>query len=788
MRVTLIYITVAFLLLPFFIVAQPKTVISGLVKDKSTGEPLIGANITFEKGLGTTTDAYGFYSLETTYSDIKLTVSYVGYKPFVKLIKLNGNLRYDILLEPGVEISEITVSARKRIEERLEAGMTELPVEQVKIMPMLGEPDVLKAMQLLPGVQGGSDGRSGLYVRGGSPDQNLFMLDGTPLYYVSHLGGFVSVFPPEVLKNIKLYKGGFPARFGGRLSSVVDLRMKEGNKKEFHGSWGIGLISGDFTLEGPIKTDKTSFIISARRMWIDLLLRPATKIGLKHASMGYNFYDFFGKISHEVDSRNRLYFSVYGGDDRLGFSYRVNEDKIRGNGKYVWGNVLSTLRWNHIYNAKINSDFTLFYTRYRYKNRLFYKSESIKGENLYATNVNDFGLKADYNWYLAKDYSLRFGGGMSGNWFRPGQISYKNELAEQNVDTIIGNLNRTKALNAYVYVENEVSPVKWWKMNIGTRLVNFNVGGKNYLSVEPRLMSNFNFGKAGAIQLGYSKIMQPVHMLTYSGATFPTDIWLPSTPGVPPGLSTQYSAGYTKSFKNGEYELRIEVYKKDMKQLIEVKGGVPLVNTQLWENNVERNGTGYSKGIELFFQKTSGPNTGWISYTLSKAERQFENIDNGRPYAFKYDRRHDFSIVYNRKIKENIDFSATWIYGSGYPTTLQNGVYNNIKPVYGGVDLSKEEYFDIGLGEAYLYPGKNWLRMRDYHRLDLGFNFRKNKTGKKGQKLERIWTVGVYNAYNRQNAVFYYYEHENGDYRKPIKLFQQSGFPVIPSVKYSVKF
>lgn len=782
------------LLLSLFVLlvyAQEKITISGLVKDKTTGEPLIGANIVAgQTGYGTTSDAYGFYSFEITGRPVVfLKASYVGYKLFQKIIDLKGNVRLDILLDPGIEINEVKVSAQKPIEERMELGMVELPVAEVKNMPMFGEPDVLKAMQLLPGVQGGSDGRSGLYVRGGSPDQNLFMLDGTPLYYVNHLGGFVSVFNPDILKNIKLYKGGFPARFGGRLSSVVDLRMKEGNKKALHGSYGIGLISGDFTLEGPIKTDKTSFIVSLRRVWIDFLLRPITKVAFKHASMGYNFYDFYGKISHEIDPANRLYFSLYGGDDRLGFFFNMPKEKTRSNARYIWGNVLSTLRWNRIFSPKLNSDITLFYTRYRYKNNLFYKTDNAKGSNLYATGVHDLGLKADFNYYVSQNYKFRFGGGISNNWFIPGQISYNSSVSEQKIDTIIGGQNGTRAFNTFFYLENEFSPVRWWTINAGVRVVNFGVDRKNYLSFEPRILSNFSLGKHGAIKLGYTKMMQPVHMLTYSGSAFPTDIWLPSTGRLSPAFSTQYSVGYFKTLGEGQYELSLELYKKHMTQLLTVKGGVPLVNTRSWEQNVEMNGLGNSKGIELMLQKKQGQTTGWVSYTLSKADRQFANIDNGKPYPFKYDRRHDLSIVVNRKLSKHVDFSATWIYGSGYPTTLQNGLYQVIVPGSGDLKSPDSDLFQVNnYAEAYIYPGKNWLRMRDYHRLDLGFNFRKEKKGKRGLPLVRTWTIGVYNAYNRQNAVFYYYDHKNFDSNNPIVLYQQSGFPIIPTAKYSVKF
>ncbi|WP_346859433.1 TonB-dependent receptor [uncultured Draconibacterium sp.] len=776
-----------FLFFSLFSFAQERVTLSGLVKDKTTGEPLIGANIILlGSNNGISSDSYGFYSLEAKKTSTLLKASFIGYKPFEEEIDLKTSLHFDILLEPGIELEEVQVSALKKIEDRLELGAVEIPVKQIKNMPMFGEPDVLKTMQLLPGVQAGSEGRSGLYVRGGSPDQNLFMLDGTSLYYVNHLGGFVSVFHPDILKNVKLYKGGYPARFGGRLSSVVDLRMKEGNKKELHGSYGIGLISGDITLEGPIKTDKTSFIVSARRVWLDILSRPITRVAFQGATLGYNFYDVYGKISHEVDAFNRLYISFYGGDDKLGTSFKDTEDDINSKTKYIWGNIQSTLRWNRVYTPKVNSDVTLFYTRYRYSNNISYSTGAAEGYNKYFTGVHDLGLKADYNWYVSENYKQRFGAGFSKNWFKPGQINVENTDDNIKTDTLIGTQNQIQALNAYIYSEHEIVPFKWWNFNAGVRLANYRTESKHYFSIEPRFLSVFNLNKLGALKLAYTKMVQPVHMLTYSGSTFPIDIWLPSTPEIPPGIATQYSIGYSKTFAEGTYELSLEVYDKQMKQLVEVKGGVPLVSTNSWEQNVEQNGIGNSRGIEFLLRKSTGKNTGWISYTLSKSDREFENINNGKPYPFNYDRRHDISIVFNRKLKENIDFSATWIYGTGYPTTLHNGVYLAVENINHTVDSPSDPIFQTS-GEAYLYPGKNWLRMSAYHRLDLGFNFRKN-INKKGKTSERTWTVGVYNAYNRQNAVAYYYEHRNQDSDNPIVLYQQSGFPFIPTIKYSVKF
>ncbi len=755
--------------------------LQGIVKDKDTGEPLIGANV--QCTAGTSTDVHGFFSLKVKAGENPIIkVSYVGYKDYIKTVSLLGDQYITIELEPGLSIEEINVTAIRRIEDRMETGTVEIPVQQIKTLPIIGEPDILKALQLMPGVQGGAEGRNGFYVRGGSPDQNLFMLDGTPLYHVNHLGGFVSVFHPGIIKNVKLYKGGFPARYGGRLSSVVDLRMKEGNKKEKHGSWGVGLVSGDFSQEGPIN-DKTSYIFSVRRMWLDLLTRPATKIGTGIFSMGYNFYDLFGKISHEANANNRYYLSLYGGDDRLGFNFNEKDSDLKGYSKYMWGNVLATCRWNHIYNPKLYSDITLFYTRYRYKLNQFNKNNNDKNRRLYKSGLQDMGVKADFNWHPAKKITTRFGLGTSGNWFKPGQITYTNKVDGQQSNKVVGAQNKLQALSLFVYLENEFHISKLVSFNIGLRAANLMVDSRNYTSFEPRALIKYRFRNSGAITAGYSRMAQAVHMLSYSGNSFPTDIWLPSDKNIRPSLSDQYSLSFTKSIENGKYELSAEAYYKELSHLLAVKGGVTLVNTQQWDKNVEKEGTGASKGLEFLVQKKQGRSTGWISYTLAKSDRQFANINNGKPYAFKYDRKHDFSVVFNHKLSGKVNFSATWVYGSGYPTTLHNGTYQAIEPVdFHDDGSSGDNSFEV-TGEAYLYPGKNWLRMRDYHRLDIGFNFHK----KKGKK-ERIWTLGIYNLYNRQNAVFYYFDHEDYDSRNPIVLYQQSGFPFIPTAKYSINF
>ncbi|HKJ40793.1 MAG TPA: TonB-dependent receptor, partial [Sunxiuqinia sp.] len=516
---------------------------------------------------------------------------------------------------------------------------------------------------------------------------------------------------------------------------------------------------------------------------IDFLTRPAFKIGTKHFTMGYNFYDSYGKISHQSNENNHFYLGLYGGDDRLGYNYNLNENQTKGYSKYLWGNVLATARWNHIYSAKLYSDITLFYTRYRYKLNQYSRLVNDKTQMIYKTGLQELGVKADYNWYLNNQLILRFGGGFSGNWFNPGLITNDEKSNGEKTNTIVGADNKVSGISSFIYLENEFHLFKQLSFNCGARVSDLQVDSENYLSFEPRLMANFEINGIGALKAGYSRMRQSVHMLSYSGNSFPTDIWLPSNKNIDPAMSDQYSLAFVRSLGNGKYEFSLEAYYKEMSHLLAVKGGVRLVNTRQWDENVEKDGTGTSKGLEVMIQKKQGRTTGWISYTLAKTDRQFANINNGRAYAFKYDRRHSVSIVFNHKLSEKVDFSATWVYGSGYPITLHNATYQTIEPVdYFDRTSESGASFDV-TGEAYLYPGKNWLRMRDYHRLDIGFNFHK----KKGTK-ERIWTLGIYNVYNRQNAVFYYFEHKDQNRSNPLVLYQQSGFPFIPTVKYSVKF
>jgi hypothetical protein len=758
--------------------------INGIVKDNKTGEPLIGANVICtetQKAVGT--DVHGMFKLSVPFTnEIQLTASYVGFRS--TSVKLNPNdiKLINIFLESGIEINEVNISATRPIEETYEMGTIEIPVNKLKTLPMLGEHDILKIIQLMPGVQAGSDGRNGLYVRGGSADQNQMMLDGAAVYYVNHLGGFVSVFHPDILKNVKLYKSDFPARFGGRLSSVIDLRMKEGNKKEHHGSWGVGLISGDICFEGPIKKDKTSYIIAARRVWIDLLMRPSSRIAFKDFDMGYHFYDLFGKISHEQDAKNRYYLSFFGSNDLYGFNFNIKEDDNKGHTRYSWGNLLATTRWNHIYNSQLSSDISLFYTRYRYKIDQTNKTTDSKTENGYYTGVHDFGLKADFSFSINNYFLIKYGAGTSANWFIPGETRFKETIGNMKTDTIIGKQNQLKAMNFHVYIENDIQLTKWLKANIGARMVNYHVNQKNYFSFEPRLMAMAHRNNLGAFSFSYSKMTQPVHMLSYSGTFFPTDIWLPSSPSVSPSTSVQYAGGYSKTLLKGLFELSIEAYFKNSRYLIEPKAGSVLINTAFWEKIVETNGYGKAEGIEFMLKKNQGRTSGWVSYTLSKSDRQFENLNQGRSFPFKYDRRHDISLVISHQLTKKIDLSATWIFGTGYPTNTHNGKYQTFDNNSSYFDQPTQEYFSFE-GEAFLYPGKNWLKLSPYHRLDLGINFNKQK----GKKL-RTWTIGIYNAYAHNNAVAYFYEDQFEKGKRTIHLYQQNGFPLVPTVKYSVKF
>ncbi|PJJ58801.1 TonB-dependent receptor [Hymenobacter chitinivorans] len=772
---------------------QPgKLTISGYVRDQATGENLIGvAVMNPATGQGTATNNYGFYSLTlpAASDSLRLFVSYLGYEKGRFAVKAERNVSHDFRLRPlSAEIAGVEVVGAKeeKIAQSTRMGTINVPIAQIKTLPALfGETDVLKVLQLLPGVQSGGEGTSGLYVRGGSPDQNLILLDGTPVYNAAHLFGFFSVFNADALNNVELIKGGFPARYGGRLSSVLDISMKEGNMQEFHGEGAIGIVASKLTLEGPIKKDTASFIISARRTYIDLLARPLINLALanegipfdERPTVGYFFHDLNGKLNWKVSRRDRLYLSAYTGYDKFYGRYNDKNDDgtyYKENDGLGWGNLTAALRWNHVLNDRLfmNTHFT--YSKYQFNVGIAQETKLLdngqprveKFALRYLSNIRDLSLKADLDYVPNPDHYIRFGGQYILHSFRPGALQVKGEGAadiESGVQTL--------ASEASLYAEDDYRLTDRLKVNAGLRLNSFLVDNKVYPSVEPRLAARFLLTEDWALKASYARTTQYIHLLTNSGIGLPTDLWVPATAKVKPQRAQQLSLGAARSLqhKGEEYELSLEAYYKPMQNLIEYREGASFLGTtdSKWQDKVT-SGQGWAYGAEVFLQKKSGRTTGWIGYTLAWSNRKFAELNQGQLYPYKYDRRHDASLVIVHKFSSTFTLSGTWVYGTGNATTLSEGRFR----------LAPNEQYEE-------YGPRNSYRMRAYHRLDLDLS--KTKKKKWGEVVN---SFSLYNAYSRRNPYYMYlardYDYQTGQNKSVYK--QISLFPIIPSFSKSFKF
>lgn len=763
--------------------AQQKYTISGYIEDASSGEKLIGANVYDARTLsGTTTNAYGFFSLTLPSDSVALTASFIGYQPFTKNLLLDTDLEQSISLSSNVLLEAFEVKASEKIEkiqERSQMSSVSIPINQIKSMPvLLGEVDVLKALQLLPGVQGGTEGSSGLYVRGGGPDQNLVLLDGVPVYNVSHLFGFFSVFNADALNHVELVKGGFPARYGGRLSSVVDIRMKEGDMKKLTGSFSIGLISSKFTLEGPIVKDKTSFIVSGRRTYIDLLLRPIIKAQGDGEYGGYFFYDLNAKINHRFSDKDRLYLSAYTGDDDFYFRYNenINNRNESFKGDIGWGNITAVLRWNHLFSQKLFSNATLTYSRYRLQTTSEYEDIFPDGNRDYSlakyfSGIRDWSGKIDFDYIPSPNHYIKFGVGAIQHLFKPTANEYKTE--EEGIsalDTLI-NDSFINAVELSAYIEDDVKIGARLKANIGVHAASFLVGDKSYFSVQPRISARFLLHPDWSLKASYANMTQYIHLLTNSSAlSLPSDIWVPVTEKVKPQTSQQIAAGVAHSL-NDNFEISVEGYYKTMKNLISYKEGANYGGGfQGWEDKVD-SGEGEAYGVEFLVQKKAGKTTGFLGYTLAWSNRQFKDINFGEPFPYKFDRRHDIAISIAHRLSKRVELSGNWVYGTGNAVSLPLAEY--VTEPHPGHDL----FGNIYGGSVQYYGNRNSFRMASYHRLDLGVSFIKKK--KRG---ERRWNFGAYNAYNRKNPFFMFSTTDN----QGNKVFKQATiFPVLPSISYS---
>ncbi|MFC4261539.1 TonB-dependent receptor domain-containing protein [Ferruginibacter yonginensis] len=767
--------------------AQKKYTISGYVKDAASDETIIAASINISgKSSGVISNQYGFWSVTLAEGTYQITTSHVGYLPKSFSIALKADTVINIALLNSTGLSqEVVVTATKRDNniKGTQMGKVTLPIEQIKSIPaFLGEVDLLKVVQLLPGVRNAGEGSAGIYVRGGGPDQNLIMLDDAVVYNTGHLFGFFSIFNADAIKNVSLIKGGMPAQYGGRLSSVLDVSMKEGNNQKFQTEGGIGLIASRFSVQGPIKKDKASFIISGRRTYVDALVKPFISKTSSFKGSGYYFYDLNAKINYKFSEKDRVYLSGYFGRDVFDF---VN-GKQSLNINIPWGNATGTLRWNHVFNNKLFTNTTAVYNDYNFEFNGLQNNFRIK----LASGIRDLSLKQDYDYYPASNNKIKFGWLYTYHRFKPSVVSGQQDSVVFNPQ----NAQVKFAHEAAIYVQDDWDVSKKIKVNVGLRYSMFQQIGaykiyktddfgnrldstvfkkgapvKTYGGLEPRLSMRYEIDNETSVKASVTRNLQYIHLVSNSGTTLPTDLWVPSTIKVKPQISWLYAAGLFKNFENNTYETSVELYYKNMQNQIEYREGyIPSTLKDTEEDFTF--GKGWSYGTELFINKVKGRLTGWIGYTLSWTWRKFDNLNQGNKYPAKYDRRNDMSIVASYDLSKKWKVSATFVYGTGNAATLPQRFY-----IVGGV-LSQE------------YSNINQYRLPSYHRLDLSAILTPKKNA--GRKYKTEWVFSIYNTYSRKNPYFIYFDQTGNPYdgSLTVQAKQVSLFPIIPAVTYNFKF
>lgn len=789
-----------------FVQAQERFTISGEVTDATTGETCIGALvIAKELERGTSTNLYGFFSLTLPKGTYTIEVAQLGYVTQSHRVVLDANKKMNFSMVPQTtEVAEVEVIADKRRNtESTDLGKIGLEVDQIKKLPvLLGEVDILKTLSLLPGVQSSGEGNAGFYVRGGGVDQNLILLDNATVYNAAHLFGFFSVFNADAIKNLELTKGGIPANYGTRLASVLDINLKEGNSKAFHGQGGIGTIASRFTIEGPLKKDKSSFIVSGRRTYIDALMRPFIKPSSNFGGSGYYFYDLNMKVNYSLGEKDKLFASAYFGRDVFSF----NSKQTNFGARIPWGNATATLRWNHIMSPKLFMNAIATFTDYKFS----FEGSQEMFEFALNSGIRDYGAKIQWNYYPNYLHNIKWGVEYTHHDFMPNSVYARSGDTEFNTGKEVHLLSHEAA--AYALDEFDIN--ERLRFNVGLRysifahvgpferyikapenrlgvpapptIVSFNRNElvKFYHGMEPRANVRFTIDKVSSIKAGYMRNYQYIHLTSLSPTSLPTDVWLPSTDVLQPQWGEQISAGYFRNFKDDSWESSVEVYYKNMKNQSEFREGAQpdqTVNDNI--DNLLVFGRGYSYGVEFFVKKRLGDLTGWLGYTWSKTERVFEAFNNGKAYPTRWDRRHDANFVVTYKINEHWEVGGVFVYATGNAITLPIERYffeNRIIDVYGS---------------------KNGYRMASYHRADLSFTYYPNAMKKvfdaeTGKEIERPkgfksnWNFAVYNLYNRKNPYFIYFGNygnlANGSLQ--VKAYQVSLFPVLPSVTWNFEF
>jgi TonB dependent receptor/CarboxypepD_reg-like domain/TonB-dependent Receptor Plug Domain len=765
------FVAIFFVVTPNAATSQINHTFSGTIKSAETGEALIGASILVKelKTVGVSSNAYGFYSLTIPEGTYTFVVQFIGFQTRADIVTLDKDQTIDFSLSPEIlKVGEVIVTADRSNKNvtSTEMGSNNLEVHEVKSIPvLLGERDILKTIQLLPGIQAAGEGSTGFYARGGGIDQNLIVLDEATVYNSSHLLGFLSVFNSDAVKDVKVITGGMPAEYGGRLSSVLDIRTNDGNMKEFEGTGGIGLLASRLTIDGPIVKDEGSFIISARRTYADLFLRLSSDTTINRASL--YFYDLNAKANYSLGIKDKIFISGYFGRDNFNYPNAFG---------FNWGNTTGTLRWNHIFADNIFWNTSLIFSDYEYTNNV----TSGTAQFNITSGIRDYDFKTDFQYFITSQNMLKFGASFIYHTFLPGSVT-ANSASSFNSFSI----ENRYALENAAYVSDEVNVLTGLKLNYGIRFSTFSLIGpahidsydnsgdviatavygsgniiKTYTSPEPRVAANFSLDETSSIKASYARTTQYLHLLSNSTTSNPSDLWVPSSNNVKPQYADQTSVGYFRNFGDNEYEASIEVYYKNMQNLIDYANGADL---QL-NPNVEallRYGKGWSYGTELLIRKKYGQFSGWIGYTLARTRQQFPDINNGRPYPATQDRTHDLSIVGMYDYSPTWTFSATWVYYTGNAVTFPSGDYmvdNRLIP---------------------LYTERNGYRMPPYSRLD----------------LSATWTLGphsnlnfsLYNAYDRWNAYAISFI-QNPNNPNQTQAVQTTFFPIIPSVTYNFNF
>lgn len=756
--------------------AQDNFTISGYIKDSINGEEVIGAIVSVKEltATGTSTNAYGFYSLTLPKGKYTITAQTLGYNSKSVEIDLKADQKINFkITQEGTQLQEVTVGAEKKNDNitNTNVSMEKLNVKEINAIPVIfGEKDVLKTIQLLPGVESAGDGNSGFYVRGGAADQNLILLDEAPVYNASHLLGFFSVFNSDAIKDVTIYKGGMPAEYGGRLASVLDIKMNDGDDQKFKVSGGIGLISSRLSVEGPIKKGKGSFIVCARRTYLDQFLKLSKDSAIKQAKL--YFYDINVKANYTLGDNDRVYLSGYFGKDVLGFgtTFGIN-----------WGNVTGTLRWNHLFSDKLFCNTSFIVSNYNDNIDINFSGTSIG----ILSKIQDYSLKQDYEYFLNSKNKIKFGFNSTYHQIVPGAITLVNNSTSTNLD-----LTDKYCWENALYASHEWKASDRFSINYGLRLTAFSVLGpgtfrnynestgatidstiygsgqfvKTYINLEPRMAATYLLNEVSSIKSSYARNVQNMHLISNSTSTNPTDLWIPSSNYVKPEIADQVSLGYFRNFHNNDYEFSTEVYYKVMQNSIDYRD-----NAQLnFNENVESQllfGQGRAYGVEFYLKKKYGKFTGWIGYTLSKSEIEINGINNGSWYPAVQDRPNDISVVGVYQISPKVTLSATFVYYDGTPVTFPSGKY------------------EIGGDVYFYYTSRNGYRMPAYNRMDVGLTLLAKKT----PKFESSWNFSIYNVYDRWNAYTITFQ-TNPNNPQETQAVLTALFGIIPSVSYNFKF